>query len=182
MAEFGRSTKLGTARPIRLAEKYAFSDKFKNMFSEGMSLVEDSAAFLDGPGRDAVKDLDRAGSLLYGTESMRLTTRLMQLASWLLLQRAANEGEMSTEQIIEEKVKIKLENLPPAADDLRQFGLPQKFCELVEQSIHLQNRIMRLDTELYSDKPHEDNSDINPVNDQIELISTAFGANRYRTH
>ena len=176
MAEFGRRQRSGKHQPIRLAEKYAFSDKFKNMFAEGMLLVEDSAAFLDGPGREAVKELDRAASLLYGTESMRLTTRLMQLASWLLLQRAANEGEMSLEQILEEKQKVKLENLPPAQVDLRSYNLPQKFFELVEQSLQLQNRIIRLDAELYGNKGDEDHSNINPVNDQIELLSTAFGS------
>ena len=175
MAEFGRNKRSGKHLPIRLAEKYAYSGKFKNMFAEGMQLVEESAAFLDGPGREAVKDLDRAASLLYGTESMRLTTRLMQLASWLLLQRAANEGEMTLEQILEEKQKVKLENLPPAQLDLDQYDLPKRFFELVAQSIQLQNRIIRLDAELYSGKRHEDNSNINPVNDQIELISTAFG-------
>ena len=34
--------------------------------------------------------------LAYSTESMRLTTRLMQVASWLLLQRAVNEGELTS--------------------------------------------------------------------------------------
>ena len=83
--ESNRSNRTGSKQPVRLAQKYAFSDKFKNMFAEGMALVEESAAFLDGPGREAVKDLDRATSLIYDTQSMRLTTRLMQLASWLLL-------------------------------------------------------------------------------------------------
>ena len=34
---------------------------------------------------------------------MRLTTRLMQLASWLLLQRAVNEGEITAENARTEK-------------------------------------------------------------------------------
>ena len=175
MAEFIRNKGADDRQPIRLAEKYAYSDNFKKLFSEGMLLVEESASFLDGPGRQAVNKLDRATSVLYGTESMRLTTRLMQLASWLLLQRAANEGEMSVEQILEEKEKVKLENLPQANNELDQFDLPPKFNELVQSSIKLQNRILRLDSELYGNKSPEDNADINPVNDQIELLSTAFG-------
>ena len=39
---------------------------------------------------------------------MRLTTRLMQLASWLLLHRAVKEGEMSLAQANKEKTKVKL--------------------------------------------------------------------------
>jgi hypothetical protein len=35
------------------------------------------------------KKLERGATLVYATESMRLTTRLMQVASWLLLHRAA---------------------------------------------------------------------------------------------
>ena len=73
-----------------------------------MNLVEESATYLDGEGRDHAKALSRTAAMLYGSESMRLTTRLMQLASWLLLQRAANEGEMSRSQLLEEKSKIKL--------------------------------------------------------------------------
>jgi regulator of CtrA degradation len=180
MSEFDHGQKSDNQQPIKLAEKYAYSANFKKLFSEGMQLVEESATFLDGPGRDAVKDLSRAASLLYGTESMRLTTRLMQLASWLLLQRAANEGEMSVEQIKTEKDKVKLENLPPTEADLAQYQLPKEFTDLVEQSIKLQARIVRLDNELYGDASYEDKSNINPVNDQIELISTAFGAKTYQ--
>ena len=47
-------------------------------------------------------------SLAYATESMRLTTRLMQLASWLLIRRAVSEGELTPEQAVEEQRKIKL--------------------------------------------------------------------------
>ena len=68
-----------------------------------MALVEETAAYLDGPGRQESKKLARNGALAYATESMRLTTRLMQLASWLLLHRAVKEGEMSLAQANKEK-------------------------------------------------------------------------------
>ena len=176
MVEMNRSKNSDKRQPIRLAEKYAYSEKFNNLFAEGMKLVDESAAFLDGPGRAAVKDLSRTTSLLYGTESLRLTTRLMQLASWLLLQRAANEGELSTSQVFEEKEKVNLENLPTVQADLEAHNLPKKFIDLIEQSIKLQSRIVRLDKQLYNHDPLENYSDINPVNDQIELISSAFEA------
>ncbi len=83
-------------QPIVFGARLAGSDAFKAMFREGMGLVEETASYLDGDGRADSRRLTRAGSLAYATESMRLTTRLMQLASWLLLQRAANEGEMSS--------------------------------------------------------------------------------------
>ena len=60
-------------------------------------------------GRTAAKMLPRMASVLYAAESMRLTTRLMQMASWLLLQRAVNNGEMTREQVMAEKKKVRLE-------------------------------------------------------------------------
>ena len=91
------------SKPVNLAERFANSERFKSLFQDGMGLVEESAAYLDGEGRIAAKELPRSSAMLYGSESMRLTTRLMQIASWLLLQRAANEGEMDREQLLEEK-------------------------------------------------------------------------------
>src|ERR1017187_2412450 len=88
----------------RLASSQAFSD----LFRDGMALVEETAAYLDGPGRQESKKLERTGALAYATESMRLTTRLMQLDSWLLLHRAVKEGEMSLAQANKEKSKVKL--------------------------------------------------------------------------
>jgi regulator of CtrA degradation len=156
---------------VSLAERYANSDRFKLMFRDGMQLVEESASFLDGPGRDAVRGLSRQASIVYGAESMRLTTRLMQLASWLLLQRAANEGEMTREQLLDEKKKIRLENLPQSRPAPAWDNLPVEFVALVERSLALQTRIVSLDREIYGP-----GADENPVTQQINLLSTAFAA------
>ena len=64
-----------------------------------MTLVEEAASYLDGPGREESRDLPRPAAVAYSTESMRLTTRLMQVASWLLLQRAVNEGELTSTKL-----------------------------------------------------------------------------------
>jgi regulator of CtrA degradation len=165
-----------TGNTISLAEKFAFSDKFEKLFSDGMTLVEESATYLDGEGRKAAKTLPRASVVLYGTESMRLTTRLMQLASWLLLQRAANVGEMTTEQFLEEKKKVKLDTLPVSGitDDWNE--LPVEFTGLVSRSLTLQSRITAIDAEVYELKKSMPVEEDNPVRQQIKLLSTALGA------
>ena len=67
---------------VSFGERLASSQAFSNLFRDGMALVEETASYLDGPGRLESKKLDRNAALAYATESMRLTTRLMQLASW----------------------------------------------------------------------------------------------------
>src|SRR5436309_14915537 len=91
---------------VSFGERLAASQHFSDLFRDGMTLVEETASYLDGPGRQESKKLDRSAALAYATESMRLTTRLMQLASWLLLHRAVKEVEMSLAQANKEKTKV----------------------------------------------------------------------------
>ena len=111
--------------PVSFAQRLAASDAFKAMFREGMTLVEEAAAYLDGPGREEARALARTESLAYAAESMRLTTRLMQFASWLLLQRAVNEGELTLDEAASEKRKVKLSCQESAASPEIFARLPQ---------------------------------------------------------
>ena len=163
------------AQPIRLAEHFAASPKFKELFSRGMDLVEETAAFLDGEGREAAKTLSKGAGALYGSESMRLTTRLMQLASWLLLQRAVGEGEMTVQQAIDEKKNVKLNQLPTRRTGAGWNEMPDSFTSLIDRSVSLQRRIMNLDEEIYGSHAAIDPQDMsNPVASQQALLETAF--------
>lgn len=144
------------------------------MFREGMALVEETADYLDGDGRTDSQRLSRAGSLAYATESMRLTTRLMQVASWLLLQRAVNNGEMSAQQASLEKAKVKLSGLATATEGPGWDGLPEHLRQLIGRSMRLQERIRRLEGAMNPGEvsPAADN----PVARQIGQIARAFRA------
>ena len=77
---------------------------------------------------------------------MRLTTRLMQVASWLLLQRAVNEGEMSPDEAAADKGRTRTawQAMPAPAQEAEQ--LPPALLALIGSSLDLQSRIQRLDT------------------------------------
>src|ERR1700749_4935818 len=100
-----RATEAGT---VSFSERLASSQVFAILFRDGMALVEETASYIDGVGRTESKRLEPSAALVYATESMRLTTRLMQLASWLLLHRSVKEGEMTLAQAHEEKSKVRL--------------------------------------------------------------------------
>ena len=134
-------------------------------------MVEETAAYLDGAGRTEAKTLDRAASLTYATESMRLTTRLMQLASWLLLHRAVKEGEMTLTQANREKTKVKLTAAEPGASDLIE-KLPPTLQDLIARSMTLQAKIRRLDATMHS--VPEPVPAGNPLMPQMDLLKAAF--------
>lgn len=163
---------------IKLAERRVFSPSFKPLYNEGMGLVEKAAEYLDGAGRKDAKLLSRTAATLYAAESMRLTTRLMQVASWLLLQRAANSGEMTRDQVKSEKSKVRLDTASARHDAPGWNELPEAFLALVEHSLRLQGLVCRMDAELYGNETKSTPASSrasNPVNDQISLLRTAFG-------
>src|ERR1700730_15815356 len=148
------------AAPVSFGEKLASSQAFAALFRDGMALVEETASYLDGPGRQDSKKLERSAALAYATESMRLTTRLMQLASWLLLHRAANEGEMSLAQANKEKAKVKLSVGDRGDADMVRM-LPERLSGLIDRSLRLQDRVRRLDATIHA--PSSSDADANPV-------------------
>ena len=157
---------------VHFSERLTSSAAFSTLFREGMDLVEETAAYLDGVGRAEAKALDRAASLTYATESMRLTTRLMQLASWLLLHRAVKEGEMSLTQANREKTKVKLSAADPSPSDMLE-KLPAQLQDLIARSMNLQSRVRRLDLSMHS--PSTERAPIgNPLVPQLTRLKAAF--------
>jgi regulator of CtrA degradation len=166
---------MSDAQPVSFGERLANSQAFADLFRDGMALVEETATYLDGPGRQESKKLERAAALAYATESMRLTTRLMQLASWLLLHRAVKEGEMSLAQANKEKTKVKL-----AAADTHDPNnielLPEMLRALIERSQKLQTKVRRLDSTIHNRQAADHVPAMNPVERQLGLLKAAFGA------
>jgi regulator of CtrA degradation len=157
---------------VQFSERLTNSAAFSSLFREGMDLVEETAAYLDGVGRTEAKALDRAVSLTYATESMRLTTRLMQLASWLLLHRAVKEGEMTLTQANREKTKVKLSAADPGPADMIE-KLPRQLQDLIARSMSLQTRVRRLDSSIHAPPP--DRTAIgNPLVPQLNALKAAF--------
>ena len=150
---------------------FARSELFDRTFHEGMSLVEETAAYLDGAGRQDSKLLSRNAALAYASESMRLTTRLMQVASWLLVQRAVREGDMAPEAAFDASYRLAAETAEDRAEAAIE-SLPPPLADLVSRSERLFERVRHLDSRMYAEAgdapPH-------PVLSQLERLKNAFG-------
>src|SRR5262249_24152082 len=158
---------------VSFGERVAASQAFVDLFRDGMALVEQTAAYLDGPGRQEAKRLSRQAALAYATESMRLTTRLMQLDSWLLLQGGGKEGEMTLAQASKEKAKVKLASVVEHNDEQNIKLLPERLRALIESSKALQRAVRRLDATMHAAPTRADRA--NPVERQIGLLQAAVG-------
>jgi regulator of CtrA degradation len=154
-----------------VVKDFARSELFDRTFQEGMELVEETAGYLDGSGRQESKHLDRNAALGYASESMRLTTRLMQVASWLLVQRAVREGEMEPSLACDARYRLARETAARA--DAAAATLPVGLLDLLDRSERLYDRVMHLDRRMYVDADEVETP--HPVLSQFEKLQAAFG-------
>ena len=75
-----------------------------------MALVERTAGLSRWPRpQGSQAPAAAAVNVLYATESMRLTTRLLDLASWLLIRRALKEGDISEAEAQKKRQRVALQ-------------------------------------------------------------------------
>lgn len=155
------------------ALSFAGSELFKRTFEEGMAMVEETASYLDGKGRAESKLLPSKAALAYAGESMRLTTRLMQVASWLLVQRAVSEGEMTTDEAGKDKYRLGAREICRGRRAENADLLPAKLIDLLDRSMNLYERVERLDQLLYG---KEQAPTAPSVHNQFNRLQAAFGS------
>ena len=170
MAESGE-----TRQAIAIGPRIVASGGFDALYREGMGLIEAVAAYLDAEGRIESRVLPREAGFLYATESMRLTTRLMQLASWLLLQRAVNEGEISKENARSEKEKVQFSATPSERGGPGYEQLPQALRDHIDKGDRLFDRVMQFDALERGKMPVLDAGVANGIADQLARLKAAFG-------
>ncbi len=173
------SRKSGTLPPrvietaaIPFRKKAADEQRFLALFREGMALVEAAANYLDGSGRRESKCLPPYIALSYATESMRLTTRLTQLATWLLARRAVLNGEPMPPAGSANDPLV----LPPITRISGSRGydqLPERLKGLIEEGYQLHRKICEYDAFDRGEVEHPARKS-NPVAAQIAQLNAAF--------
>ncbi len=167
----------GAPAPVDFMQRFVASRQFQQVFEEGMRLVEETADYLDGPGREQARSMSRDAAMAYATESMRLTTRLMQLASWLLLQRAVAAGELSEQDARQELENIDLASLARTIDSQAEQLLPEELTALARRGQQLYERIVKLDGMIRSRAtPPAARERQNPLAGMLDRIASEFSA------
>ena len=159
---------------ISFLDRLASSQQFKSLFADGMQLVEEVATYLDGPGRRQSKLLARPLALAYAAESMRLTTRLMQIASWLLVQKAVNDGEMADEEAARGRQRLAGTSQGIASQASLFTQLPEELQEFTAQSLRIHARIVHLDAQMRGGQRDAMHSTLPGVQAQFDLLRRAY--------
>lgn len=150
-------------------QAFAGTPLFNRTFDEGMALVEEAARYLDGRGKEEARNLPRKTAMLYASESLRVTTRLMQAASWLLVQRAVHEGDMPSTDATDDRYRLGSKEICFGGRTDEIAGLPRALQDLLARSESLYRRIARLEEILLNARPSRG------VRTQFERLEQAFG-------
>lgn len=161
------------ATTVSFGDAFAQSQHFDSVFGEGMALVERAANYLDGAGRKQSRHLPAPVSTAYATESMRMTTRLLELASWLLIHRALKNGEISSEEADRRRRKVKLRPSGRPSHVKHFDELPEDLQGMIVESFALSDRILRIDRAMHSDEMIAPVT-TNPVGAQMSTLRAAF--------
>lgn len=155
-----------------LMDNQAYAAVFAKTYSKGMFLIERASAYIDGPGKRLLHDLDESSLYLYTCEAGAISTRLMQIASWLLLFRAWLEKDMPIQRIKDEKAKISLLTPSQYKTNLLWSKMPEAFKILVEDSLVLEAQLRNLDklvSQAFDGGEHD-----NSVHEQQRRLCASF--------
>jgi regulator of CtrA degradation len=150
-------------------QSFGGSALFNRTFDEGMSLVEEAARYFDGRGREDARALPGQTAMLYSSESLRVTTRLMQAASWLLVQRAVHEGDMAAEEAAADRYRLGSKEICLGGRGEDALALPRTLQILLMRSENLYRRVARLEAVMRGAEKSAD------VRSQFERLEQAFG-------
>ncbi|HYD15680.1 MAG TPA: DUF1465 family protein, partial [Hyphomicrobium sp.] len=103
-----------------------------------------------------------------------LTTRLLELASWLLIRRALKEGEITTQEAEAKRARVKLQTLGRPAHTKGFSELPQGLRDLIDASFLLHDRIVQLDRAMVPSATAAEEPAVNPVATQLNTLERAF--------
>lgn len=136
-------------------------------YQEAMELTQAVASYLEEENKH-LKDF-RLGvktEVYYASESMRVSTCLMQVMSWFLVQKGVSAGEITKEQAGSLKFRLGARDICLAEIDASRGELPKKFIAFLEKSQNIYRQVARMDQMVYG------NRDVaNPVHKMFDRLN-----------
>jgi regulator of CtrA degradation len=141
-------------------------------YQEAMSITIDIAAYLEKDKIQVAKLTDRRLVIIHATESLRMSSCLMQSVAWFMIQMGVNKGEMTKEEAGQEKYRLGGRNICLATSHKDLQKLSEEFKELSHRSIEFYKRIDLID-QMFNE---EEKTNKNPVHAMmLKIKENNFG-------
>lgn len=121
---------------------------FDSTFEEALALTREARDYIAYQEQVEMAKLGPVARLAASCESMRMTTRITQVVSWLLVQRAVHAGEISRAEARKPRYRLGAQKVCRATGPSVEESLPEHLLWLLERSDQLYQRVARLDAML----------------------------------
>lgn len=118
----------------------------ESLYLEAMALADEARGYFDRDGAADRGKLDPVARVAFSCESLKVTTRLMHVVSWLLVRKAVNAGELSEAEA--GHPDRRLGRASDSDEASRTAFLPPKSRDIVDRSRDLYDRVARLDAQI----------------------------------
>jgi regulator of CtrA degradation len=118
---------------------------FSKTYDEALALLYEARAQVGAGDGSRYVGAPPVVQLIYTRESMRLTARLTQIITWLLIQKAVHAGELDRAEAARPEHRLGAWRLCTTHDEAAIATLPPALQGLMERSYRLYVRVARLD-------------------------------------
>ena len=118
---------------------------FDRTYDEAFALLVEARDYLADRQHQVMDQLTPQLQLIASCETMRLTSRLVQVMAWLLVQRAIHAGEIDPADADAPQRRLGGHDVCAEPGPWDMSGLPRRLRLLLDRSHALYNRVARLD-------------------------------------
>ena len=112
------------------------------LYNEAMVLADEARSYFDEAGRDDRDTLDPLIRVSFSCESLKVTTRLMHVIAWVMIQRAVEAGEVPLSTALDPRHRLG----PATVTDAALLAqLPTRARTMIEASTDLHRRVALFD-------------------------------------
>lgn len=140
------------------------------LYLDAMVMADEARTYFDGgaPADDAADPLRRVA---FACESLKVTTRLMHVIAWLLSQRAWQRGEISDQDLADEKYRL---GRATPSDPALASDFPFTARALIDGSQELYDRVLRLQERLDAMVGAQPVEELSPARALLDRLNRAF--------
>jgi regulator of CtrA degradation len=144
------------------------------LYNQATAIADESRRYFSGHSKTDRAALGAIDRVLYTAESLRISTRLMHVISWVMIRKAVANGEMSLEESLSARHRLDDIELCRGSDprDLRK--LPRSVIILSHQSLKIYQRALRLQDSLLDQLDAQGAPSQSPVANMLKDLEMAI--------
>lgn len=118
------------------------------LYNQAIAMADESRTYFAQHSKTDRHELGAIDRVLYTAESLRISTRLMHVISWVMIRKAVANGEITAEEALSSRHQLDDLELCRGSDprDLRR--MPRAVVILSHQSLTIYQRALRLQDQL----------------------------------